>query len=83
MFPFMFPFRFGRHMHFGLIGGLLRLLLVIFGIKYLVDHTGKQQPTYVPSRPVDGQPPSSNPGDVTKHSSGPEPAPDPFVGPAE
>jgi hypothetical protein len=83
MFPFIFPFRFGRHMHFGLFGGLLRLLLVIFGIKYLVDHTGKQRPVYVPSRPMAGQPQSTNPGDVTKHSSSPEPAPDPFVGPAE
>jgi hypothetical protein len=83
MFPFMFPFRMHRHIRFGLFGGLLRMLLLIFGIKYLVDHTGKQQPAYVPSRPVGGQPQSGMPDEVAKHSSGPEPAPDPFVEPVK
>ena len=82
MFPFMFWFGGHRRMHFGLFGGLLRLVLLVFGIKYLVDHTQGQKPVYAPSRPVDGQPQSSAPSEVTKHNSGPEPAPDPFVGPA-
>lgn len=82
MFPFMFPFRFGRHMRFGLFGGLLRLLLLVLGVKYLVDHTGAQKPVYAPSRPLDGQPQNPAPGDVTKHSPGSEPTPDPWVNPA-
>ncbi|MHB1355879.1 MAG: hypothetical protein ACYCZF_07860 [Anaerolineae bacterium] len=80
MFPF---FQFGRqrHMRFGCFGGVLRLILLIFGIKYLVDHTGSQKPVYTPSRPINDQPQNPAPGDVTKHSSGSEPAPDPWVNP--
>ena len=83
MFPFMFPFGGHRRMHFGLFGGLLRLVLLALGIKYLVDHSQGQKPVYTPSRPVDGQPQSSAQSEVIKHNAGPEPAPDPFVGPAK
>jgi len=83
MFPFMFPFRGHRYMHFGLFGGLLRLLLLVFGIKYLVNHTGRQKPVYTLSQSVGVQPQSSALPEDTKHNSGPEPAPDPFVGPVK
>ncbi len=54
MFPFFFPFR--RHdyqMRFGCLGGLLRLVLVALGIKYVADHTQRQGTTQVwPPQPA-------------------------------
>ena len=82
MFPFGFPFGGRGRIHFGLFGGLLRLLLLVFGVKYLVDHSQGRKPVYTPSRPMDDRPQSPATLEATKHSSGPEPAPDPFVRPA-
>jgi len=59
MFPFFFPFRRRNyHMHFGCLGGLLRLVLVALGIKYVLDKTRDQPSTQLwPPQGQSRQPP--------------------------
>jgi len=46
----MFPHMLGGHRlqrNVGCLGGLLRLILVIIGVKYIMDHTKSNQPVQV------------------------------------
>lgn len=59
MFPF-FPYRRHRfHRHRGCLGGLLRLVLVALGVKYVVDRTQNQQSAQI--WPPSGQQPQNTP----------------------
>ncbi|MCE5259317.1 MAG: hypothetical protein LLG44_09730 [Chloroflexi bacterium] len=70
MFPFFSPFRrHGYHMHFGCLGGLLRLVLVALGIKYVTDHTQGQRSTQIwppqPAQPTQPVQPTAQPAQPT------------------